>query len=226
AVLLAPPFLLTGALAKVLGPDWSRQLVLVPPVALIFLSLVVLVGYAGQISLCHAALGGVSAFLAAHLVVDHHVPFLLAAVLGTLLALLLGVVLAWRATRLPPLFLGLASLALGAAIDDVLFTDPKFSNGLTGIRVARPEFLHANRAYYIAGLAVFGLAALLVTNLRRGKTGLGLVAMPDTQVGLATVGVSVARLKLISFCLSAFLAGLGGAMLAGARQLATPNDWF
>jgi branched-subunit amino acid ABC-type transport system permease component len=226
AVLVLPPFLLTGVLGKVLGPDWSRQLVLVPPVALIFLSLVVLVGYAGQISLCHAALAGVSAFLAAHLVVDHHLPFLLAGLVGALLALALGVVLAWRAAHLPPLFLGLASLALGAAIDDVLFTNPKFSNGLAGIRVFRPGFVHGDRAYYLAGLAVFGVAALLVTNLRRGQTGLGLVAMRDTQIGLASVGVSVARLKLISFCLSAFLAGVGGAMLAGARQLATPTDWF
>ena len=226
AVLVVPPFALTGVLGKVLGPDWSRQLVLVPPMALIFLSLVVLIGYAGQISLCHAALGGISAFMAAHLVIDHHVPFLLAGLGGALLALALGAVLAWRATHLPPLFLGLASLALGAAIDDVLFTNQKFSNGLTGIRVFRPGFVHTDRAYYLAGLAVFGLAALLVTNLRRGKTGLGLVAMRDTQVGLASVGVSVARLKLISFCLSAFLAGVGGAMLAGARQLATPSDWF
>src|SRR5439155_8269450 len=182
--------------------------------------------YAGQISLCQAALAGLSAFLAAHLVSDHGLPFLFAALIGALVSLALGAVLAWRATQLPPLFLGLASLALGAAIDQVLFTNTDFSNGLTGVAIGRPDFVSGDRAYYLAGLAVFAIAAVLVTNLRNGRTGLGLAAMRDTEVGLASLGASTARLKLVSFCLSAFLAGFGGAMFAGARRLAAPTDWF
>ena len=92
------PFVFGGVLDKVLGGDWQARIALVPPVAVIFLSLVVLAGYAGQISLCQAALGGVSAFIAAHLVTDHGLPFLAAAVVGALVALAIGAVLAWRAT--------------------------------------------------------------------------------------------------------------------------------
>src|SRR5207248_1362264 len=66
AVLVLPTYVLTGTLSKVLGGAWQKQLALVPGMALIFLSLVVLAGYAGQISLCQAALAGFAAFVAAH----------------------------------------------------------------------------------------------------------------------------------------------------------------
>lgn len=226
AVLLIPPFLLTGVMEKVLGGAWQTQLATVPPMALIFLSLVVLSGMAGQISLAQGAIAGFGAFLAAHLVADRSYPFLLAAVVAAILTVPLGVLLASRATRLPPLFLGLATLAFGAVMDEWAFTNTNFSGGLSGVRFTRTEFLTSQRAYYLAGLAVFALCALLVHNLRNGRIGLALVAMRDTQTGIASVGADVRRLKLVTFCVSAFLAGLGGALFAGVRQTAAPQDWF
>jgi branched-chain amino acid transport system permease protein len=226
AILLVPSFLLTGTMEKVLGGAWQTQLATVPPMALIFLSLVVLSGMAGQISLAQGALAGFGAFLAAHLVADHEVPFLLAAVLGAICTVPLGMLLASRATRLPPLFLGLATLAFGAVMDEWAFTNTDFSGGLSGVRFTRPDFLSSQRAYYLAGLAVFAIAAVLVQNLRNGRIGLALVAMRDTQTGIASLGADVRRLKLVTFCVSAFLAGLGGALFAGVRQTAAPQDWF
>ena len=79
--------------------------------ALIFLSLVLLSGYAGQISLAQAAFAGFGALIAAHLVTDHGWPMLLATLVGAVVTIPLGAVLAFRATRLSPLFLGFATLA-------------------------------------------------------------------------------------------------------------------
>ena len=226
AILVLPIFLLQGVLETVLGGAWQTQLATVPPMALIFLSLVVLSGMAGQISLAQAALAGFGAFIAAHLVADRDVPFLLAALLAAVLTVPLGALLASRATRLPPLFLGLATLAFGAVMDEWAFTNEDFAGGLTGIRFTRTDILAGDRAYYLATLLVFALAALLVRNLRHGRIGLALMAMRDSQTGLASLGSSVARLKLITFCLSAFLAGLGGALFAGVRESASPQEWF
>ena len=225
AVLVLPPFLLTGFLDTLLGAEWQGQLALVPPMALVFLSIVVVTGYAGQISLAQGVLAGFGAFVAAHLVADQHWPFLLAAAVAAVVTVPLGALLAWRATRLPPLFLGLATLAFAAAMDSVL-TSKGFARGLAGVPFERPGFLTSDRSYYFAALTLFLLCALLVRNLRRGKTGLALAAMRDSQVGLASLGAGVAQLKLVSFCLSAFLAGLGGAWFAGARELATSTDYI
>jgi branched-chain amino acid transport system permease protein len=210
----------------VFGPDWQRQIELVPAMALIFLSLVLVSGYAGQISLCQASLAGFGAFVAAHLVADQRMSLFLAAAIAGLATVPLGAILAWRATRLPPLFLGLATLAFAALMDQAVLTNQRFAHGLVGIPFHRPHLVSGDRAYYLFTLAVFALAALLATNLRRGRNGLALMAMRDSPVGLASVGASVVRLKLVSFCLSAFLAGAGGALFAGARGFANSADWL
>lgn len=210
----------------VLGTGWHLYLALVPPTALIFLSLVLLSGYGGLVSLCQAALAGFGAFSAAHLVSSFGVPFPIAMLAGGLAAVPLGAFLAYRAASLSPLLLGLATLAFGAVMDEVLFTSRWFAGGLVGISFERPAVIGAPRPYYLASLGVFALFALLVHNLRRGKVGLALAGMRDSEVGLAAVGMNIPGLKFVCFCLSAFIAGLGGAMLAGATGQATPLNFL
>jgi branched-chain amino acid transport system permease protein len=226
-VLVAIPFAFgTGWQEDVLGGSWASIVALIPPMAIIFLSLVVLSGYAGQVSLCQAVLAGFGAFIAAHLVVDWHWPFLLAALGAAVATVPLGALLASRASRLPPLYLGFATLAFAALMDEVAFNSQSFSNGLQGIFFERTELLQSPRTYYLFGLGVFGVLALLVSNLRRGRMGLALAAMRDSPTAVASVGSGVARLKLTVFTLSAFLAGLGGALLAGASEHAAPGSFF
>jgi len=226
AVVVIPPFLATHALSKLLGIEWQGQLALIPGTALIFLSLVLVTGYAGHISLCQGALAGIGAFEAAHLMVDHHVPFYAAAFLGALLPVIGGAVLASPAARLPPLFLGLATLAFGAFADQFIFTSQWFSNGTAGYQLQRPELLRSDRVFFFVGLAVFAVFAFLATNLRRRRTGRALAAMRDSPLGLTSLGENTTRLKFVIFCVSAFAAGVGGAFLAEARNLTTASDFL
>jgi len=229
AILLGAVLLLTFGLGDaprhVLGSQWQTVLARVPGMAIIFLSLVVLTGYTGQISLGQAALAGFGAFVAAHLVADHSMPFLLAALLAALATVPLGALLALPAARLPPLFLGFATLAFAAMMDKVAFTSAKFTGGLTGVFFTRSSFLESERLYFLFGLAVFVVLALLAENLRRGRTGLAFGAMRDSPVAVASVGTSVARLKFTAFCLSAFIAAIGGVIVVGADKLASPLTW-
>lgn len=209
----------------VVGEGWQLQLARVPAIALIFLSLVVVSGFGGQVSLCQAALAGVGAFVCAHLV-GWGVPFWGSVILGGLAVVPMGIFLALRAVSLSPLFLGFATLAFGAVMDEVAFNSKSFSGGLSGVVFDRPGYLQSPRTYYIATLALFGAIAFLVQNLRRSKTGLAFAAMRDTEVGLNALGVDVARLKLIAFSISAVLAGMGGALFSAADSLATPYSYF
>ena len=206
--------------------EWRGYMSGVPGMALIFLSLVLLAGYAGQISLGQAALAGFGAMLAGHLVTDHGWPFLMAALAAALVTVPLGAILAFRATRLSPLFLGFATLAFGALMDQLAFSNIHFSNGLSGVAITRPSFLRGALAFYLFGLLVFGLFALAVTNIRRGKIGLALAAMRDSSTAVRSLGGSVARLKFTVFCVSAFMAAIGGAMYSAAGGLASPTYFF
>jgi len=217
AIALVAPF--------VVGQAWQLQLARVPGMALILLSLVVVCGFGGQVSLCQAALAGVGAFVAAHLIVAG-VPFWLAVIVAGLSVVPIGVFLALRAANLSPLFLGFATLAFGAVIDEVLFSSQAFSGGLSGVVFQRPHYLASPRVYYLAVLAFFAVAALLVQNLRRSKTGLALAAMRDSETGLGSLGVDVARLRLTVFSISALIAGMGGALLSATDNLATPFTYF
>jgi branched-subunit amino acid ABC-type transport system permease component len=221
---------IVGAIALVapwvVGAEWHLQLARVPAMALIFLSLVVVSGFGGQVSLCQGALAGFGALITAHLVADAGVPFFLAVLIGGFAAVPMGVFLAFRAANLSPLFLGFATFAFGAVTDEVIFGSGAFSGGFSGIRFGRASILSSPRAYYIAVLAIFGIFALFVQNLRRSKTGLALGAMRESEVGLAALGVDVARLKIIAFSLSALIAGVGGALLSGADEIATPFSYY
>jgi branched-chain amino acid transport system permease protein len=194
--------------------------------ALIFLSLVVVSGFGGQVSLCQAALAGFGAFVGAHLVADGGFPFFAAVIIGGIAVVPIGVFLALRAANLSPLFLGFATLAFGAVMDEVAFNSKSFSGGLAGIVFNRPGYLQSPRVYYMVTFVIFGLVALGVQNLRRSKTGLALAAMRDTEVGLGALGVDVARLKLTAFSLSAVIAGIGGVLFSAADSLATPYSYF
>ncbi|MFN2545732.1 MAG: hypothetical protein ABR600_14340 [Actinomycetota bacterium] len=212
--------------ALVATAEWQARIAAVPSMALIFLSLVLLSGYAGQVSLAQAAFAGFGAFVAAHLVTDQGWPFLLAAIAGGLVTIPLGALLAFRATRLSPLFLGFATLAFGALMDQLAFNNIHFSSGLTGVPITRPSWAQGSVAFYLFSLAVFALCAVAVTNIRKGKLGLALSAMRDSPVGVASLGGSVARLKFLAFCVSAFIAGLAGALYSAAGGQASPTSFF
>jgi len=183
---------------------------------LIGLSLVPLTGFAGQVSLCPFAFAGLGAVVMSKyggggswggLLVAMAVP---AAV---------GAVVALPALRLQGLYLALSTLAFAVLVDYMVF--PQESLFRTSITVHRPDLfglsLQSDRAWFVVLAAAYGLAAVFVVWLRRGRFGRRLVAMRDSPVGCAMAGASLTRTKLAVFALSAAMAGLGGAMLAAMK---------
>ena len=195
--------------------------------ALLALSLVVLTGMVGQVSFCQfsfAALGGMTV---GSLVVGHGVSFWLAAPLGMAFAGVGGVLIGIPALRLRGLLLAVLTISVALFVDVTLLA-PGTWDGLTGgssgwTNVPHPSILgHQLDDYqlYIFTFGVFLVAALLVWNLRNGKTGRVLRAVRDSEVASATLGFNVAGWKLTAFGVSAAMAGLAGALLAVAASSA------
>ncbi|HEV7677964.1 MAG TPA: branched-chain amino acid ABC transporter permease [Candidatus Dormibacteraeota bacterium] len=191
--------------------------------ALLALSLVLLTGFVGQVSFCQYSFAALGAFTVGSLVVGHGVSFWLAALLGTAFAGVGGVLVGIPALRLRGLLLAVLTVAVALFVDVFVLT-PGTWDGLTNgstawTNIGYPSFLGRqleSYTFYLFALGVFLLAALLVWNMRNGKTGRVLRAVRDSEVASSTLGLNVAAWKLAAFGVSAALAGLAGALKAVA----------
>ncbi|MFF3067282.1 ABC transporter permease [Kitasatospora sp. NPDC057936] len=197
-----------------------RSALLVPALALVLLSIVVVTGYGGQISLGQAGYAGMGA-LGTALLMSGRVPGLppLPAAPALLLAVLatapLGLLTGWPAIRRRGLALALVTFAVGTAMSRFVFQQPYATTGLT---LDRPSFLAGDRAFYVAELLLLGLGAAVVRGLHRGRLGRALTAMRDHEAGAVAAGVDVPGLKLLAFVAGAALAALGGGLMGLAGR--------
>ncbi|MDI3407310.1 ABC transporter permease subunit [Streptomyces cavernicola] len=187
----------------------------VPALAVVLLSLVVVTGRGGQISLGQSAYAGLGALFTALLAAGRFpglpaLPTLPALGLAVLLVAPLGLLTGGPAIRRHGLALALATFAVGVGVSRFVFAQPYATSGLD---LDRPAGLGGDRAYYLLELALLSAALLAVAALRRGRTGRALAAMRDHEAGAAAAGVPVPRLKICAFVAGAALAALGGGML-------------
>jgi branched-chain amino acid transport system permease protein len=196
----------------------------VPALAIIFVSIVAVTGYSGQISLGQAGYAGLGALFFAKLSAD--TPELVALLVGVLVAGLVGFLTGYPAIRRRGLFLALTTFAVGAFVSRFVFQQPYFTNGVS---VHRPSLfglsLAGDRAFYLFELAMLAIAFLIMYNLRSGALGRSLIAIRDSEDGANSIGVDVRALKVLIFTVSAMLAGLGGALLAQQKLAFDPTDF-
>jgi branched-chain amino acid transport system permease protein len=194
-------------------------------VALMALSLVVLTGFVGQISLAQAAFAGSAGFVLSK--IGTALPFPLSLLAAALAATGLGLLVAVPALRVRGVQLAVVTLAAGVAIEQLVFQNPKLTaaggNLIPDARIFGVD-LAVRRGAELARwqfgalvLVVLTLAALAVANLGRSGTGRALLAVRSNERAAASIGVDVAAAKLVAFGVSAFLAGLGGALIGYSR---------
>lgn len=210
-----------AAIPWVVTPSWRFILLVTLPTVLVFLSLTVLTGYAGQISLCQAAFTGVGAVFAARFVSDTGLSFWMAVPLAGLVAIPFGMAVGLPALRLSGLHLALLTLGFGLLIDSMVLNNLSITGGGAGLELARPELfgldLTSDRTFFYVLLVIVVVLAVLVENLRSRPTGRLLRAIQDSDSGVRAVGINPVVHKLSAFALSAFLAGMAGALLASVR---------
>ena len=209
---------------------WLSSLTLGASMSIIFLSITLLTGLAGQLSLAQATFAGIGACTAGQLADNFHTPVLVAALAGALVAGLGGLAAALPALRLRGLPVALLTLCLALLADNLLFQTSWISGGPNGLIVPRPSsVMHISFAsadsqgFFVITVAVLLLVAAVVTALLRGTTGRALSAAHASPVGAASAGVPVRRLTILVFVVSAGIAGLGGSMFAMSLGQVPPN---
>jgi branched-chain amino acid transport system permease protein len=182
--------------------------------SIIGLSLNVLIGYTGQISLGHQAFVGIGAFTSAYIVSQAHQPFLVGVVIATLVGGLQAGVLGLVSLRVRGLYFALVTLSYGLLAQNTIFKIQSLTGGAAGQNAPRPSGFTTDHAYYY--LCLFFLAAVLWTDFRLMKTkgGRALLALRENPRVASTFGVNVTLFTLFAFIFSGVLAGLGGALFA------------
>jgi branched-chain amino acid transport system permease protein len=178
-----------------------------------------------MIWLCEITFAGIGGLTAAQLATTHHWPVLLAILAGGLVTLPIGLLVGFLTIRLGGLYIALITLTFGLLVENLVFTWPMFSNGGLGMNVNRPEWASSDLAFAYLCLAVFGIVALFIMNLRRSTTGLAMSAVRWSEPGSRTLGVSVVQMKIIVAGLAAMVAGIGGGFLVTAQTSAQPGNF-
>ena len=198
-------------------------------------SLVLLTGWVGQVSLAQASFVGIGAYITALATRSWGLGFPLNVPVGALSAALAAALLGLVALRVRGLYLAVATLIFAWAADAYLFTSSWMGamGGSTSANVkpiGRPDGIpyvdfSDRRTFYYLVLAACGLAVFAVLNLRDSKVGRAFNAVRGSEVAAASFGVDVVRTKLVAFAVAGFLAGLAGSMLI-VNQGAVVSEQF
>ncbi|HLX89958.1 MAG TPA: ABC transporter permease, partial [Acidimicrobiales bacterium] len=198
--------------------------------AMVGVSLVVLTGWSGQISLGQFGIAGVAAMVAGNLVAHWNVDFffviLAAGGAGALMALLVGL----PALRIKGLFLAVTTLALAIALDQYFLNSATFPQLIPAEGVTRPLLLQRfdlgnEYEMYMVCLAFLGLAILATRGLRRARAGRVLIGTKDNERAASAAGVSTTSIKLAGFVVAGVIAGVAGALDVYLLQALNPGSF-
>lgn len=194
--------------------------------SVIFVSIVAVTGFSGQITLGQAGYAGLGAWMAARMGNAWDLPVIVAMILGAIVAMAAGILTGYPALRRRGLFLALTTLAFALLIFRFVLQNKEFAGGSDALLIARPEWFSGPVAFYYFELGWLALMFLLARNLRSGRLGRALGAMRDSEDGARSIGIDLRAYKLFIFGASAFIAGIGGALFVQRAGVLEAEQFF
>jgi branched-chain amino acid transport system permease protein len=189
-------------------------------------SLMVLVGYTGLISLGHAAFLGIGAYAHAYFL-QHGLPWVVSVALAVVITTACGIVVGLPALRMTGIYLAIATLAFSVIIQEVFSRWESVTHGFAGMAVDKPVIFGVSfaddRAFYYLCLFFLAVTLWLTRNLLRAPTGRAWVAIRDSEIAAQSMGVNLAIYKSMAFAYSAALMGLAGALFAHKIAFLAPD---
>jgi branched-chain amino acid transport system permease protein len=227
AVVVALPF--------ALGAGNTPYLILLPLYGIVGVSLVILTGWAGQISLGQFGLVGVAAGVAGGLAANHNIDFFADLAVGIVVGAIAAVIVGLPALRIQGLYLAATTLAFSYAVQNYVLNQHYWigehilPSGLSS-HLFRPVLygvinLNSDRAFYFVCLVFLGLSMAAAHSFRRNRSGRILIAVRDNQRAASAYGVNAARSRLAAFAVSGGIAGLAGALFAYAQRGVIPGSY-
>lgn len=228
--------LLIGTISLLLaGANVRQGIVISATVGLMSLSIVVITGYVGQVSLAQYAFAGIAAFLTARLVNVSGWPALLAILVGIMVAVAIAVAMALPTLRVRGMSFAVATLAVATIVEELVLPSSGLSSPGVAIRVANPTLFGVDLGFAAPGsgnfrptfgiiaIAIFALSIWVVGNLRRSATGLEWIAVRTDEYAAAAAGIDLRYSRVLAFATSAAIAASAGVLRLYAGPM-TPED--
>jgi ABC-type branched-subunit amino acid transport system ATPase component/ABC-type branched-subunit amino acid transport system permease subunit len=200
---------------------WLDGLIITVAAGIMMLSVIVITGYAGQLSLAQFAIGIFGAWVAGRLAATQDWPFLLVLLIGVLATIPLGLLFALPAVRTRGINLAIVTLGLGTVMYVSIFNNQNLTGGTGGTVIAEPTIFGWNiwsasnpLNYFLVVLVFLMVMLLMVSNLRRGRSGRRLLAVRANERAAAALGINVSSAKLYAFGVAAGIAAVGGVLYA------------
>jgi branched-chain amino acid transport system permease protein len=212
----------------VVTPDYMITLITIGTIyALASTSLNFITGYAGLVSIGHAAFLAVGAYTEAILLLKYNIPFEIAFPASILVGALLGALLGLPSLRVSDDFLAVATIGINFIVVGMLqYSD--FFGGTLGLSVENPSLFGIalqDTVFMVFALAMLAIAMAVSWWLQRSWAGLALAALREDPQAAESVGISTARFKIIAFTISGAFAGMAGALLAHYFGFITPGTF-
>ena len=189
------------------------------------LSLVVVTGMSGQLSLAQAGFMGVGAFAAAHLAAATHLPLVLTLPAGGLAAVPFGALAGLVTLRAGGVLTAIVTLGIGAALSSLFFS-AGINGGATGsMPLPRTGVLQSPLVYCWFEILVLALMVAFVCALRNRRAGRRMAAVRESERAAGALGINAARTRIAAFALSAFIAGVAGVLYSGVGQVASSRSF-
>jgi len=198
--------------------------------AMLTLSLNILSGCTGLMSVGHIAFYGIGAYTSAILTTKLGLPILLGILMAGVISALASLLLGLPTMRLRGMYFSVATLAFGEVIYQVFINWTAVTEGTKGIKgVPSPEFfgisLRSYDTYYYLVLAALALAILLTYNLIHSRPGRAMLSIRENDIAAEAMGVNIVQYKLIAFMVSAFFAGVAGALYVHEVHYISPETF-
>lgn len=221
AVVVVP--LLGGPVAAAVGSQVAIYAIMAVPMTL-------LAGSVGQVTLGQAAPVAIGAYTSALLVLNLGVPFLLAALVGGVVALILSTLITLPMWHLGGHYVSLATLALGFVVVAIIRNWDSLTRGAYGLTgIPSPEILtfqlFTPESQYLLDVALLAVTLVVVLRIRRSYLGTVLAAVGSDEVASRSLGVNTNAAKSTAFAISAFFAGIAGALLAHQYNYIDPTNF-
>ncbi len=192
---------------------------------IIGLSLNVLLGYVGQISLGHQAFVGIGAFASAYIVTEQNLSFWVGVAAGVAVGGLQALALGGVSLRVTGLYFALVTLSYGLVAEENIFQIEELTGGGQGQPAPKPSGFETDWRYYYLCVAFLAVVLWVDWRMMRTKSGRALLALRENPRVASTFGVNVKVLTLFAFVVSGAFAGLGGALLAHNDTFVSPETW-
>lgn len=199
--------------------------------AIIFCSIVVITGLAGQVSFAQATFAGIGGAISAQLATQQGMSFIGALLIAAVATAAIGIVVSLPALRLGGIFLTLFTYAFALAFETVFLKFGWVTGGLFPEKAQRPKIgaidfgPSNNKSFFVLCLVILTLVGAIVVLVRGGTTGRFLDAVRGSEVAAASIGISSTRARIVTFGLSAGIAGVGGALLTSYEGTYSASNW-